>query len=138
MNDELKELRRRFALLRDEELLKILTARRAQYRQAALDAAAEELTRRGVAFTPPAGTFTPHAHVPAAAPAAPKPKGWEYWLGIVIIGGLCLLAAETVDYLSSADDVRDDGSGGWYVKLGYVLLISVLGGRLMQWWESVD
>ncbi|MDQ1612826.1 MAG: hypothetical protein QOG00_2757 [Pyrinomonadaceae bacterium] len=40
------DLRERMASLRDEQLLEIVTARRVEYRQAALDLAAQELMRR--------------------------------------------------------------------------------------------
>ncbi|MDQ1589913.1 MAG: hypothetical protein QOG71_540 [Pyrinomonadaceae bacterium] len=44
------DLRERMASLRDEQLLEIVTARRVEYRQAALDLAAQELMRRQVSF----------------------------------------------------------------------------------------
>ena len=131
MNDEVKELRRRFALLRDEELLKILTTRRAQYRQTALDAAAEELTRRGVAFTRPAGGFTPHAYAHAPARPARNGRGWEFWLGIFLIGGACLWLDEWVDGMTP-------GTAYEPLRVIFLVLLSVAGGRLMRLWESVD
>ncbi|MDQ1558516.1 MAG: hypothetical protein QOD32_1576 [Pyrinomonadaceae bacterium] len=44
------DLQERMASLRDEQLLEIVTARRVEYRQAALDLAAQELMRRQVSF----------------------------------------------------------------------------------------
>ncbi|HEV2761463.1 MAG TPA: hypothetical protein VGV38_00615 [Pyrinomonadaceae bacterium] len=131
MYDESEELRRRFALLRDEELLKILTARRVQYRQAALDVAAEELTRRGVAYTPPPAGFTPHVY----ARPAHRPKGLAYWFGFLLIGCLCLMVAEWIDYLSldPSSDFNDPLN-----RFIFIVLISVACGRLMRWWERVD
>jgi hypothetical protein len=50
-----RELYQRFAVYDDEELLRILTAERAQYRREALAAAEMVLTQRGVA--PPAAPY---------------------------------------------------------------------------------
>lgn len=53
LNPELAELSCRLGGLPDEELRRILTTERAAYRQTALDLAAKELMRRGVALPPP-------------------------------------------------------------------------------------
>lgn len=136
MGAELEELRRRFALLRDEELLSIVTLRRAHYRQVALSLAEEELMRRGVKFAAPAvhppasvTTFSPH-------PARPQARGTAFWLGILLIGCLCYWAAGMVDEALRPRPGSEDGY--WLLRAVFLVLISLAGGRLMKWWESVD
>lgn len=48
MDEEAVQLRARFSRLTDEELLRVVTTERAEYRRVALDLAAAELARRGV------------------------------------------------------------------------------------------
>ncbi|HKP72717.1 MAG TPA: hypothetical protein VJT82_07250 [Pyrinomonadaceae bacterium] len=58
------ELQRRIVSLPDEQLLDIVTARRTEYRQAALDLASKELMRRRVSFE------LPSADEPESTPVA--------------------------------------------------------------------
>jgi hypothetical protein len=135
MAAELEELRRRFASLRDEELLRIVTQRRGHYRQVALSLAEEELMRRGVRLAATVG------HIPAATfsatPARGQTRGTAFWLGILLIGGACLWVAGMVDEAWRAPAGASE-DGYWLLRAVLIVLISVAGGRLMKWWESVD
>ena len=133
---ELEELRQRFASLRDEELLKIVTARRAQYRQVALTLAEDELTRRGVKFATTAGGPPAGAHAFSARPAPAPARGTSFWLGLLLIGCLCYWAAGMVDQLAQADP--DVFESLYLLKPVLIILISLIGGHAMKWWESVD
>lgn len=141
MSAEVEELRRRFAALRDKELLRIVTVGRAQYRQVALNLAEEELMRRGVAFTTPAANFTPRAsgHFAYAAPARPG-RGAAFWVGLLLIGGACHWAAGMVDETWRVGPGEHPEMEELYelVRLALVALISLVGGLLMTIWESVD
>ncbi|HYP52113.1 MAG TPA: hypothetical protein VEQ42_01150 [Pyrinomonadaceae bacterium] len=140
MSAELEDLRRRFATLRDEELLKIVTVRRAQYRQAALSLAEEELTRRGVAYTTPGANFTPAATAYFVRSPAPPSRGTAFWLGLLLIGCVCYWAAGMADQFTRTEPGEHPGTEALYEVVRFVLvaLISLAGGFLMKFWESVD
>ncbi|HEV3467783.1 MAG TPA: hypothetical protein VG148_00570 [Pyrinomonadaceae bacterium] len=71
-----KSLGQRFAGYTDEELLRILTVERAQYRRVALEAAETELMRRGVAppAPPPVGAPEPEVPEPGSGQEQNQPK----------------------------------------------------------------
>lgn len=140
MAAELEELRRRFANLRDEELLRIVTLRRAHYRQVALSLAEEELMWRGVKFAPAAGGVPAGAHGFSPHPARAQTRGTAFWLGLLLIGGACLWVAGIVDEAWSPPAGAPPYVVEFYtiVRLLLIAVISLVGGLLMKWWESVD
>ena len=52
MEDEIRELKERITSMSNEELLKIVTVERGDYRKEAIDFATRELEKRGVPFDP--------------------------------------------------------------------------------------
>jgi len=77
MKDILDEIRENLARLPDEELVRIVTVDRDQYRQEAVATATEELRRRRVVVPPPVV-----AQARAGSSAVPMPRGTDLTAGL--------------------------------------------------------
>lgn len=134
-----RELYRRFSSYDDEELLRILTVERAQYRGEALAAAELVLTQRGV--PPPMFFATPGPAAVAAAPATPggatRPKSpyhfFHFAFDVVLFALVCWALGKLWAW-TIADMGGLWGQVAFYVMAGHLLASAA---ALRSKWRAV-